>query len=207
MPPVGSCRRTCRPAPTYRKVNPSDSPILILSVQSDEVPLIDVDDYADVVLSQQLSQIAGVSQVLIGGEQKRAVRVQVDPGKLAAMGMTLEDVRGVLVNATVNSPKGMVNTRASGLRRLRQRPIDQGGGVQRRHPGFPQRRAGPRARHRPGDRWAGEPVLAAWQNGKRGILLVDLQAARRQRDRHGRAVSKPRCRIWRRRSRHPSMST
>src|SRR6202012_2087867 len=69
-------------SPTYRKVNPSDSPILILSVQSDEVPLIDVDDYADVVLSQQLSQIAGVAQVLIFGEQKRAVRVQIDPGKL-----------------------------------------------------------------------------------------------------------------------------
>jgi multidrug efflux pump subunit AcrB len=96
--------------PTYRKVNPSDSPIMILSVQSEEMPLITVDDYADVVLSQQLSQIAGVSQVLIGGEQKRAVRVQVDPAKLAAMGMTLEDVRGVLVNATVNSPKGTVDT-------------------------------------------------------------------------------------------------
>ena len=68
-------------APTYRKVNPSDSPILILAVQSDELPLIDVDDYADVVLSQQISQIAGVSQVLIGGEQKRAVRVQVDPAQ------------------------------------------------------------------------------------------------------------------------------
>ena len=92
--------------PTYRKVNPSDAPIVILSVQSDELPLINVDDYADVVLSQQLSQISGVAQVLIGGEQKRAVRVQVDPAKLANMGMTLEDVRGVLVNATVDAPKG-----------------------------------------------------------------------------------------------------
>ena len=52
---------------------------MILSVQSDAVPLIEVDDYADNVLSQQISQIDGVSQMFIGGEQKRAVRVQVDP--------------------------------------------------------------------------------------------------------------------------------
>src|ERR1700710_793387 len=90
-------------SPTYYKSNPADSPILILSVQSDELPMINVDDYADVVLSQQISQIAGVSQVFIGGEQKRAVRVQVDPAKLAAMGMTLEDVRGVLGKAPRNS--------------------------------------------------------------------------------------------------------
>ncbi len=95
--------------PTYRKVNPADSPILILAVQSDDMPLIDVDDYADNILSQQLSQVLGVSQVLIGGEQKRAVRVQVDPAKLAAMGMTLEDVRLALVNATVDSPKGSID--------------------------------------------------------------------------------------------------
>ena len=105
-------------SPTYYKVNPADSPILILAVQSDELPLINVDDYADVVLSQQISQIAGVSQVVIGGEQKRAVRVQVDPAKLAAMGMTLEDVRGVLVNATVNSPRAPSNTDRSRLRSM-----------------------------------------------------------------------------------------
>ena len=95
--------------PTYRKVNPADSPILILSVQSDTLPLIEVDDYADNILSQQISQIAGVSQVSIGGEQKRSVHVQVDPARLAAMGMTLEDVRNTLVNATVNNPKGSVD--------------------------------------------------------------------------------------------------
>ena len=96
--------------PTYRKVNPSDAPVLILSVQSSELPLITVDDYADTILSQQISQIPGVSQVSIGGERKRSVRVQVDPARLAAMGMTLEDVRQMLVNATVNNPKGTVET-------------------------------------------------------------------------------------------------
>ena len=108
--------------PTYWKVNPSDAPIMILAVQSDALPLIEVDDYADNVLSQQISQIAGVAQVLIGGEQKRAVRVQVDPAKLAAMGMTLEDVRSLLVNATVNAPKGSIDGDAAGLHALRQRP-------------------------------------------------------------------------------------
>jgi hydrophobe/amphiphile efflux-1 (HAE1) family protein len=96
-------------APTYRKVNPSDAPIMILSVQSDAVPLIGVDDYADNILSQQISQITGVAQVFIGGEQKRAVRVQADPGKLAAMGLTLEDVRGTLINSTADAPKGTVD--------------------------------------------------------------------------------------------------
>ena len=74
------------------------------------MPLIEVDDYADNILSQQLSQISGVSQVFIGGEQKRAVRVQADPGRLATMGFTLEDVRGTLVNSTANSPKGTIDT-------------------------------------------------------------------------------------------------
>ena len=95
--------------PLFRKVNPADSPILILAVQSDVLPLIEVDDYADNILSQQISQIGGVSQVSIGGEQKRAIRVQVDPGRVAAMGMTLEDVRSMLVTATVDAPKGSVD--------------------------------------------------------------------------------------------------
>ena len=96
-------------APTYYKVNPSEAPILILAVNSDTMPLISVDDYADTVLGQQISQMAGVSQVSIFGEQKRAVRVQVDPAKLAAMGMTMEDVRATLTSSTVNGPKGAID--------------------------------------------------------------------------------------------------
>ena len=105
----GQLPRTLPSPPNYFKVNPSDAPILILAVNSDTLPLIEVNDYADTVLAQQISQLAGVSQVFIAGEQKRAVRVQVDPAKLAAMGMTLEDVRLVLVNATVNAPKGSID--------------------------------------------------------------------------------------------------
>ena len=95
--------------PTFRKVNPADSPIFLASVYSDDLPLTTVDDYAENILSQQLSQITGVSQVVVGGQQKPAIRVQIDPARLAAMGMTMEDVRAVLTNATVNSPKGSID--------------------------------------------------------------------------------------------------
>ena len=105
----GQLPKTLPSPPTYRKVNPADSPILILSVQSDTLPLIEVDDYADNILSQQISQIAGVSQVSIGGEQKRSVRIQVDPARIAAMGLTMEDIRNTLVNVTVNNAKGSVD--------------------------------------------------------------------------------------------------
>ena len=96
--------------PTYRKVNPADSPILILAVHSDSMPITQVDDFADNVIAQQISQITGVAQVIIGGEQKPAIRVQVDPAKLQTRGLTLEDVRGVIANATTNAAKGAINT-------------------------------------------------------------------------------------------------
>ena len=92
--------------PTYRKVNPADAPILNLGVTSDSLPITVVDDYAENIIAQHLSQLPGVAQVTIFGQQKPAVRVQVDPVKLAAMGLSLEDVRSVLAIATDNSPKG-----------------------------------------------------------------------------------------------------
>ena len=102
----GQLPRNLPNPPNFWKVNPSESPIMILAVQSDALPLIEVNEFADSILAQQISQLTGVAQVLISGEQKRAIRVQVDPAKLAAMNLTLEDVRLVLVNATVNTPKG-----------------------------------------------------------------------------------------------------
>ncbi len=95
--------------PTYRKVNPADAPILILAAHSDTLPLTTVDDFADTVVAQQISQITGVAQVIIGGEQKPAVRVQVDPAKLETRGLTLEDVRGVLAVANSDASKGSIN--------------------------------------------------------------------------------------------------
>ncbi len=158
--------------PTYRKVNPSDAPIMILAAQSDAMPLIDVDDYAENVLSQQISQIDGVAQVLIGGQQKRAVRVEADPAKLAAMGMTLEDVRAALTNATANGPKGSIDgehqafavydndqlTRAAQYNNV---VLAYRNGAPIRVSDIGQAIDGPENR-----------LLAAWQNGKRGILLI-----------------------------------
>ncbi|MEO6918993.1 MAG: efflux RND transporter permease subunit [Collimonas sp.] len=95
--------------PTFRKVNPADSPILVMSVQSDVLPIIQVNDFADNILAQQISQIPGVGLVNIGGVQKPSVRIQVDPTKLSALGMNLEDIRGVIANTTVNQPKGTVD--------------------------------------------------------------------------------------------------
>jgi HAE1 family hydrophobic/amphiphilic exporter-1 len=95
--------------PSYKKVNPADSPIIIFSVHSDVLPLTQVDDYAENVLSQQISRISGVSQVSIGGQQKPAVRVQVDPTRIAALGIQLEDIAGVIAEATVDAPKGSIN--------------------------------------------------------------------------------------------------
>src|SRR5215468_8875962 len=95
--------------PTYRKVNPADSPILILAAHSDSLPLTTVDDFADTVVAQQISQITGVAQVIIGGEQKPAIRVQVDPAKLQTRGLTLEDVRNLLGIANTNPAKGSIN--------------------------------------------------------------------------------------------------
>ena len=106
---TGQLPRNLPSPPNYYKVNPSEAPIMILAVQSDSVPMIEVNDYADTVLAQQISQLSGVGQVFIAGERKRAVRVQVDPSKLAAMGLTMEDVRTVLVTSTVNSPKGQID--------------------------------------------------------------------------------------------------
>jgi hydrophobe/amphiphile efflux-1 (HAE1) family protein len=96
--------------PAFKKVNPADVPILLLSVHSDTVPLITVDEYANVFLAQQISQANGVAQVSVFGDRAPSIRVQVDPAKLAASGLTLEDIRGNLVSSTTNAPKGVINT-------------------------------------------------------------------------------------------------
>jgi multidrug efflux pump len=98
--------RTLPAPPTYSKSNPADQPILTLSVTSATLPLAEVDDFADSVLAQKISQVSGVGLVTIGGGQKPAVRVQVDPVALAGTGLTVEDVRTAIAAANVNQPKG-----------------------------------------------------------------------------------------------------
>jgi hydrophobe/amphiphile efflux-1 (HAE1) family protein len=96
--------------PTIRKVNPADTPILVLGLTSDTLPLTTVDAYAENILLQKISQISGVGLVGIGGQQKPAVRVQLDPQALAARGINLEDVRTALGQANVDLAKGTLNS-------------------------------------------------------------------------------------------------
>src|SRR5882724_565041 len=96
--------------PSYKKVNPADSPIILLSLRSDTMPLTTVDDYGDLYLAQQISQVSGVAQVSIFGDRTPAIRIQVDPAKLANSGITLEEIRSTLVNSTTNVAKGTLNT-------------------------------------------------------------------------------------------------
>jgi len=106
---AGQLPRNMPAPPSYRKVNPADAPILVLALHSAVLPLTTVDDYAEDVVAQQISQIDGVSQVNIGGQHKQAVRIQVDPIKLAALGLQLPDIANVVGIASVNSPKGAIN--------------------------------------------------------------------------------------------------
>ncbi|MHB1207684.1 MAG: efflux RND transporter permease subunit, partial [Rhodospirillaceae bacterium] len=95
--------------PIYQKANPADPPILILGVYSDTLPIDQVDNYADTMLAQQISQMPGVGFVNLFGEQKPAVRVQIDPAAVANQGISLEDVRTVLTQTSVNAPKGSID--------------------------------------------------------------------------------------------------
>jgi HAE1 family hydrophobic/amphiphilic exporter-1 len=92
--------------PTYHETNPSDAPILVLGLTSDSLPITTVDDYAESILAQKLSQVPGVGLVGVGGEQHPAIRIQFNPAQLAANGLSLEDVRTALTNVSVDQPKG-----------------------------------------------------------------------------------------------------
>ncbi len=158
--------------PTYRKVNPADSPILLLSATSDTLPLTTVSDSVDAQLAQQISQISGVAQVIIGGQQKPAIRVQIDPAKLVAKGLSLEDVRTQITITTVDAPKGNIDgeTRAYTIYANDQLTAAKdwndviiayrnGGPLRIRDIG--QAVSGPE-----------DAKQAAWANGKRGVFLV-----------------------------------
>jgi hydrophobic/amphiphilic exporter-1 (mainly G- bacteria), HAE1 family len=92
--------------PTARKSNPADSPIYYLALTSDTVPLSTVNEYAESYLAQRISTITGVAQVNVFGQQKYAVRVQLDPNALAARGVGINEVEQAIANANVNIPTG-----------------------------------------------------------------------------------------------------
>ncbi|MGH7210789.1 MAG: efflux RND transporter permease subunit, partial [Acetobacteraceae bacterium] len=158
--------------PHYWESNPADSPIMILAVQSDALPLTTVDDYAETILSQQISPLQGVGLTFVGGQQKPAIRVQIDPAKLAAMGLTLEDVRQMLVNATVDNPKGTIDGPRTAF------TIDDNDQLteasQYDNVIVAYRNGAPVRVRDIGRAVAGaeNTRLAAWQSGHRGVLLI-----------------------------------
>ena len=95
--------------PSFRKVNPADQPILNIAVSSDILPTSKINEYADVIMSRRISTIAGVAQVSIYGSQKYAVRVRLDPAKMATQGLGFEDIRQSLSSAASNSPVGVIS--------------------------------------------------------------------------------------------------
>jgi HAE1 family hydrophobic/amphiphilic exporter-1 len=158
--------------PTYRKVNPADSPILLLSATSDTVPLTRLSDAIDVQLGQQISQISGVAQVFIGGQQKPSIRVQIDPAKLVAKGLSLEDVRSQIAINTTDSPKGNIDgpKRAYTIYANDQLlDADKWNDVI-----IAYRNGGPLRIRDIGQAVAGPEDMkqAAWADGKRGVFLV-----------------------------------
>ena len=92
--------------PIYNKVNPADTPVITLAVTSENLPLPQLHDLVDTRMAQKLAQISGVGLVSIAGGQRPAVRIRVNPEALAAYGLTLSDVRGLVTSANVNQPKG-----------------------------------------------------------------------------------------------------
>jgi HAE1 family hydrophobic/amphiphilic exporter-1 len=168
----GSLPKDMPTPPTFRAINPADSPIMILAMQSDQAPITTVDTYAENLVEQQLSQLPGVGQVLVGGQQTPAIRVQVDPARLASMGMTLEDVRAVLANVTVDNPKGSVdgtdqsytiyaNDQLTTAAPYNNVIVGYRNGAPIRIRDIGRAIAGPQNRE-----------LAAWTNGKRSVLLL-----------------------------------
>ncbi len=94
--------------PSYRRVNPADAPILLLSLVSDTVPMTDLDAFAENVISPSLSTIDGVAQVLIFGQQKYAVRIQIDPTALAARGISIDELQAAVASANSATPLGVL---------------------------------------------------------------------------------------------------
>ena len=158
--------------PTYRKVNPADAPILLLGATSDTLPLTEVDDNIETKLAQQISQVPGVAQVAIGGQQKPAIRIQLDPAKLVAKGLSLEDVRQPLSITTVDNPKGTImgptrsytiytNDQLTASKDWNDVIVAYRNGAPLRVRDIGQAVTGPQ-----------DTTQAAWADGKRGLILV-----------------------------------
>ena len=158
--------------PFYRKVNPADPPIMIIGITSDTLLLITVNENADSRLGRQISQISGIGQVLVGGEQKPSIRIRLDPARLVAKNLDLADVRAQLGNATVNLPKGAID---GDRRAFTIYANDQLTEAAKWNDVIVAYRSGAPVRVRDIGEAVSEPEdakRAAWVGGKRGVYLV-----------------------------------
>jgi hydrophobe/amphiphile efflux-1 (HAE1) family protein len=106
---LGELPRNLPHPPVFEKANPADALLMTVAAYSDTLPIEKVNDYVENYLTPQLSQVAGVGMIDYHGQQRPAVRVSVDPGRVASLGLTLEDVRRRIAESTVNGPKGTLN--------------------------------------------------------------------------------------------------
>ena len=171
--------------PSYRKVNPADAPILILTLRSDIAPLPEMDAFAQQVISPALSTIDGVAQVQIFGSQKYAVRVQLDPDALAARGIGVDEVQAAIAAANANTPVGTLKNLKQSLTIQAQTELSNG--EQFRNIIVATRNGRP---VRLGDLAVvtdsvEDNQTASWYNGTRAILLGGLPPAGSQHGRGG----------------------
>ncbi|MFC3652415.1 efflux RND transporter permease subunit [Dyella humi] len=106
---AGDLPKTLPHPPTFEKANPADALLMTIAVYSDLIPIAKVDDYVENYLAPEIARVHGVGVVDYHGQQKPAVRVRVNPDAIAALGLSLEDVRAAIGTATSNSPKGTLN--------------------------------------------------------------------------------------------------
>jgi len=158
--------------PSYRKVNPADSPILYFALTSSTLPLPQVDEYAETFLAQRMSMVDGVAQVQVYGSQKYAVRVQVNPQELAARKIGLDDVANAVAAGNTNQPTGVLwgkdrawtietNGQLSDAKAFRPLVVAWRNGAPVRLQDIGQVVDGVQDSH-----------VAAWYNGDRGIVLA-----------------------------------
>jgi hydrophobe/amphiphile efflux-1 (HAE1) family protein len=96
--------------PTFEKANPADALLMSIAVYSDTLPIAAIDDYAENYLTPEIARVIGVGLVDYHGRQKPAIRVQADPGRLSGLGLSLEDLRQIIGESTLNGPKGTLNS-------------------------------------------------------------------------------------------------
>ena len=170
--------------PSFRKVNPADAPIFYLALTSTTLPLSTVDEYAQTLLAQRISTINGVAQVQVFGSQKYAVRVQLDPNALASRGIGIDEVAGAINRHNANLPTGTLYGAHRAYTVRIERPAHERGGLPpaRSSPIATARRCGSAEIGRVIDSVENDK-LAAWYNGKRGIVLADPAPARHQHHR------------------------